>query len=430
MAGTGGCGRSEGPRRITVLFSNDLRGEIRSCGCAEHDLGGLGRRATFVAAVRDTAPDVIVVDAGGAFGTKVNYGRSKARLTLEALRRMGCVAMAPGEEEFGFGVDWLIEQVRRLDLPMLAVNVRDAGADTLLFRPAREVALPSGLRVAFYGAMSPRLRLPPQVEPGRVRIGPIEPALRREIERRRDADLHVLVAHMGRGEAQQLARRLEALDLIVVGSEGRPLRRIRRIGNAWLLTGSDRGLYAGIATCVLDRSNRIRAVVADNVPLDDRFADDPVVAKLFRAYDLEIAAKERSSIPAGVLEARRALRRPYAGVEACRECHEEIVAQWETTKHAHAFATLEERGRQYDRDCTPCHTTGFEDRGGFVALDVTPGLVNVQCESCHGNGHDHVADPDVATVGRARGACATCHRGQHSPEFDFDTYWPKIRHGD
>ena len=41
-----GCSEKETP--ITVAFSNNMNGEIRSCGCGAHDYGGLGRRATWI----------------------------------------------------------------------------------------------------------------------------------------------------------------------------------------------------------------------------------------------------------------------------------------------------------------------------------------------------------------------------------------------
>jgi hypothetical protein len=64
----------------------------------------------------------------------------------------------------------------------------------------------------------------------------------------------------------------------------------------------------------------------------------------------------------------------------------------------------------------------FEQDGGYVDADLTPELVNVQCEACHGPGKAHVesegssgsitARPDEAT-------CRTCHTPGQDAHFDY-----------
>jgi hypothetical protein len=127
------------------------------------------------------------------------------------------------------------------------------------------------------------------------------------------------------------------------------------------------------------------------------------------------------------------LRAMYQGAsfvrsEACKTCHEEAYKVWESSKHAHAFKTLEERHQDYNPDCVGCHTTGFRKPTGFLNAKSTPDLMNVQCESCHGPGMGH---PDK--LGKGYGTvtkdfCVTCHTPENSPDFDALAYRVKIRH--
>jgi Cytochrome c554 and c-prime len=426
-----GCSSHSSPQgRLTIAYSNDLHGEIRSCGCAADDFGGLGRRATFLADLRDTTGDFLLLDGGDIFGTGINYGKEKADLTLKSMARMGYQGVVVGEQDFGFGTDYIVRRPREVGLPVLAANVFASPGDTLLFPPSREVTLASGLRVGLIGVLSQHVKLPPQVpegsvvvrDPGRT-IAPIVQAMRPKV------DLVVVLAHMERGEAQSLAEALPDVDLIIHGHDGRALRHVRRFGHAYVLQVAQRGLYMGVAYATLGKDHRIATLENAVFPMDNSYADDEGIAKLFQAYDLDIAAKEKSLLPTGITNAAQLGGERFAGVGTCKTCHADIVATWEQSKHAHAFATLESEKREYDRDCTPCHSTGFYKRGGFVSATATPALENVQCEACHGNAADHAANPSVRTTAAARQACMECHTAERSPHFDFAAYWPRIQHG-
>jgi hypothetical protein len=246
---------------------------------------------------------------------------------------------------------------------------------------------------------------------------------------RGDADLIVVLAHMPRGEAQRFTQSLRGVDVVFHGHEGKPMRNMRRFGDAYLLQLTARGLYMGVAYANLGPDGRIASMHDAVVPMDGRFPDDEAIAKLFQAYDFDIAAKERATLPTGVTNVRNLVRDPFQGAEACKECHEGIYDAWATTRHAHAWKTLTDLSREFDRDCTPCHSVGFYKQGGFENVVATPHLTNVQCESCHGNAAAHVADPEVRTGVDARSLCRDCHDADQSPDFEVEAFWKRIDHG-
>ncbi|MFW6163404.1 MAG: multiheme c-type cytochrome, partial [Planctomycetota bacterium] len=117
----------------------------------------------------------------------------------------------------------------------------------------------------------------------------------------------------------------------------------------------------------------------------------------------------------------------YAGDRACRVCHERQHADWTLTRHACAWETLVRLGKQDDPKCARCHVVGFGQRGGFVSERRTPGLRDVQCESCHGrNGCAAFAGGQAQPVTAA--TCTPCHDPVHSPRFDLETYRPRVLH--
>ena len=96
-----------------------------------------------------------------------------------------------------------------------------------------------------------------------------------------------------------------------------------------------------------------------------------------------------------------ALAANYIGAESCSVCHKVAALSWEMSVHAKAFETLKpgvkkpekikaklDPDKDYTDDikCLKCHTTGYNEEGGFRDMTSTPSMVGVGCESCHGPG--------------------------------------------
>jgi hypothetical protein len=148
-------------------------------------------------------------------------------------------------------------------------------------------------------------------------------------------------------------------------------------------------------------------------------------------------AKSDYAKAAGTANVKAAAARPpipvppgkatYVGAEACGDCHGAAVDFWSKTRHAHAFATLEQSGKQLDYECIGCHVTGWDEPGGST-MAKNDALRNVQCEACHGPGSIHVdkegQEKPLAIVAQPpHDLCADrCHTPQHSDTFQRDAY--------
>jgi hypothetical protein len=168
----------------------------------------------------------------------------------------------------------------------------------------------------------------------------------------------------------------------------------------------------------------------------------------------------------------------FVGTDRCVKCHEAEAAKWNETAHGHALDSLEKVAkrptlRQFDPECVVCHAVGFGYDTGYRDAVSTPALKHVGCESCHGPGSGHAANPkdakllalqapwraertdrlpDVKTMeamARLNDAerekyplkpaekrmaravaehCKGCHDVENDPQFDLYKYWPKIYH--
>ena len=136
---TVGC--SENERSLTVAFSNNMVGEIRSCGCASRDFGGLGRRATFLNLERLAGDDFLLLEGGDFFGTNLNYGKEKASLTLQSMSFMGYDGLVLGEKDLTFGLDYIVEKSKSLRLPIVIANVYYEDSGERIFPASRIIKL-------------------------------------------------------------------------------------------------------------------------------------------------------------------------------------------------------------------------------------------------------------------------------------------------
>lgn len=112
----------------------------------------------------------------------------------------------------------------------------------------------------------------------------------------------------------------------------------------------------------------------------------------------------------------------YAGYSACEICHPEIVKSWKATPHANAFEALKTQGeeKQENPGCLQCHVVAYGKDGGFIDMELTPELKDVQCESCHGPSKPHAETLTMeGLVKPEEEVCRTCHTEEQDKNFDY-----------
>lgn len=119
----------------------------------------------------------------------------------------------------------------------------------------------------------------------------------------------------------------------------------------------------------------------------------------------------------------------------CGNCHVGKEADWEETNHAQAWAILQNTGSS-QAFCESCHTVNelgnpATETSGHNEVP-TDRYHDVQCESCHGPGLNHVENPDasqplanIAVGVDLTFGCGECHQGNHHP---FVNQWAESKH--
>jgi len=123
----------------------------------------------------------------------------------------------------------------------------------------------------------------------------------------------------------------------------------------------------------------------------------------------------------------------YVSYTTCEMCHSDKAEGWKTTPHAEAFEVLKTQGeeKQQNPNCIQCHVVGYDKDGGFIDMELTPELKDVQCESCHGPGKQHVETMSTEAIKGKPGeeVCRTCHTEGQDKDFDYEKK-SKLVHGE
>jgi hypothetical protein len=452
---------------VALVFSGEQNGYLEPCGCAglENQKGGLKRRFTFLKQLREKGWSVVPMDLGGQEVRAGVQAERKIDFSYRALAKMGYEAVGYGPGDL------------RVDLFSIVINLDDAAKRFV----SANVALGS-----FDNKSNVLYKI---IEVGGMRIGITSVLGKKEISGRKEAgdfsllepyqaiprilgelrqkkcDHLVLLANAEPFETKDLAQRFPEFDWVMTarGAEEPP---------------KDPGTIPGTNSHIVEVGQKAEYVVVvglyksgnpsfryQRVPLDHRFPDAPEMQQMQVEYQNQLKVLGLEGL--GVKSVPHKTGRKFVGSKTCADCHTKASAVYEKTPHKHATDTLvnPKPARHFDPECLSCHVTGWDPQNffpfesGYLSLTQTPDMVGNGCENCHGPAARHAAAENseikvedterdqlradlrlriVENEGNKKGQvfekakvakmCMECHDLDNSPEFDFQKYWPKVKH--
>lgn len=437
-----------GPR-LRLRISGNLEGRLEPCGCASGQLGGLARRAFYLQHDRDYD---LLLEGGNIAGDGTPLGREKLATALAVLDLHGYGVLGLGEQDF-------LQPLGDLSMYLQGFGLTPIASDLVETKPVTAgETFPSKLFRDHDGTPSARvaslvLRLPEGPAREHFEVRAPEASWRAAMADCPPERMRLLLVHGTPGEARAAAAYTPRPDLVIGVSPSmyEPPGQPEDVGGVPVVFTGVRGRM------ILDVSLARRD--NDGTPQITRYE----VVQLAGSKTAPGAAEDREARgmilehrnqvkELGLLESMAGQRptpgdRRYVGSSVCADCHEEATKAWKGTKHAHAWATLEqaETGTRYGwpvtayPDCVSCHVVGYGQVSGFVNPAKTPDLRDVGCEECHGPGNEHVdayaagLEPKAGEKGFMgpvpSGTCQRCHDFEQSPGFDYSARWKKIEHG-
>ena len=512
--------RDREPDAVVVL-SGQTWGYMRPCGCSANQKGGLERRANLIASLRAKGWPVTAVDLGDVAPPKTgvhDQNMLKYKYTMEALREMGYAAVGLGEYDFNQQLFELLAQYtyqKGGDRPVVLcgniVGVDDknnpATPREALFsqgegkRPAVEAfevvtvgTVPVGVTSVVGEDMIAKLK---KVDPtfgffdnskgglkallAAMDANPVKPAVK------------VLLYQGTKDSAMKLAAAFPEFNVILcqsMAAESEPPQfpTVLNNGKTLLVQVGHKGMSVGVVGLFktdkgVELKYQLVPLTEDFVTPEDKVKDSKVLA-ILEQYAADVKKQNLlaqftarpTPHPAQIQLPNENLT--FVGSDVCMKCHPGEYAVWTKSKHSHAMEALEKQAkrpanRQFDGECVVCHTVGFGQTSGYVNDAATPQLRHVGCESCHGPGSGHAANPGNKAVlallspwktkpddklpaaqvlnqlaatkpgepepvrvpvnqkqvmTAVSATCMKCHDPENDPKFDLNKYMPQIWH--
>ncbi|MBL8048801.1 MAG: hypothetical protein JNJ45_08970 [Chthonomonas sp.] len=376
--------RPAAPAATVIWIGGNTSGYLEPCGCVKPMTGGIRRKATLLRQQRG-ADDLTV-----ELGPFIKDPLRQSQLKLDAMAEFGRAAQV---DAMG-----LMAGDMKLDGPVLAAANSLSGGRFVQSQSTAVTQIQEAKGWTI-GAISPRLG-----DPGTAWTQLSSAAGENPILVMFDGDLEA---------ASAFAANRTGLKVVCYPSSS---PEAKNVGGVMVVGTGERGKYVGRLDLTAKRYK--------SFALGPEFADDSAVSRVMARYLARVKGENL------IAQEPRSHAAAFAGSKACAPCHTKIVDQWTKTGHGKAFVTLQKEQHDFDPDCVKCHVVGKDKTTGFVSVAKTPQLQHVGCESCHGPARDHAKKPKVYKLAKAGPqSCQTCHVPDHSPAFNFDSYWQKIKHG-
>lgn len=459
------CGR---PRiaRLTVIVSGYGMGYLKNCGCSGAQVGGEVRKARIVKAERELAlapkpadkarpAEALLVDLGNFTDGSNEITKIQSAGVIQSMALCGYESVGLGKRELSMAQDDLLKLLKRGELPYTAANLSfvapatgvDASSELNgIFKPYRVVTTKSGYRIGIIHAIDAFIADSLGKSNGfelSDPAGAVEGVLS---SHKKEADAWIVtLADVERGSTKPESFKQHPQLLSVIGF---PRENPLESGQESIADGPymseppfDRFKDVLRLTLSYDMNGKAAAGFAEHIAVAANISPDEETEKIIVQLEPEL---EKAQIKIDEETAQLPGKHPYyVGHLECAKCHNAIAQQMEASAHARAYESLVGKSQHRSAACLPCHVVGYGQPSGWNILHNPPLMQGVQCENCHGPGEYHVmlenkqpAPPDLQAEGRDahglqpanKAGCVVCHNTVNSENFNFDTYWPKIKH--
>lgn len=274
------------PADLVLFYGGEQGGRLGTCGCPDRPRGGLARQLAYINASRQANPGQadLVLNGGYWLEDPADFeGRPVPSIQAANL------AMAQGLGQVGVDAANIgyVDIPGLLELPSVPDWAVSANVQGLDRQPG--VVLQAGeLTVGVVGMTSFGYTL---ASAGDVQVGnPRQSALNALRDLEDQVDVLVLLSYRSSDAAADLAREVDALDVVIDTDLHRGHFSPERVNNAVWVRTHYQTMRLGELRVLVDETGQVEVVVDRKIDLDDQIGEDPALSALIATAQAEIDA--------------------------------------------------------------------------------------------------------------------------------------------
>ncbi len=232
---------------------------------------------------RNASENVLLLDGGNTLLGDDLAQQTQGKVIVEAMNLLGYDAMVLGDQDFGLGLDVLRQRMEEAKFPILSANVVISGTDQL-FAPPYVIKEIENHKVAIIGLTNQEAA---NAAGGAIVVrNPLEALQDVMNEVSKEADVIIVLSHLGTEVDFQMANEVRGIDLIVGGLSHDvldPPAWVEASGTVIVQAGYQ-GQRIGVVSLEIDSQGKVVSHQGQVVLLTDELADDPEMKALLDQY--------------------------------------------------------------------------------------------------------------------------------------------------
>ncbi|MDW7667853.1 MAG: 5'-nucleotidase C-terminal domain-containing protein [Bacillota bacterium] len=238
---------------ITIVHTNDTHARVEAGG---YDGMGFERVATIVKQMEAANPNTLVLDAGDAFHGQTIAQLNEGESIIKIFNEIGYDAMTPGNHDFNYGKERLLELDEMAEFPIVAANVMYE--DYSEFLPGYTIKEVDGVKIGIFGISTPETKYKshPKNTEGLDIFDPVIASKFMVAKLEDDVDVIVGLVHLGLDESSEhtsrlVAENVEGIDILVDGHSHSELTEGLMVGNTLIAQAGGYDNNVGIIDLVV-----------------------------------------------------------------------------------------------------------------------------------------------------------------------------------
>lgn len=299
---------------LTIVHTNDTHARIQSA----NGIIGFAKISTKVNELRAANPNLLLVDVGDTFHGQTIATLVKGESIAKVLNAMDYDVMVPGNHDFNYGQDRLLELKGMLNFPMISANIENE--DGTHYLPGFTIKTIGGLKVGIFGLTTPETayKTHPDNVTGLTFQNPIERAKDMVDLLKDNVDVLVCVGHIGEDAGSEFTSKkiieaVDGIDVFVDGHSHTTKPDGEMVNNTLLVQTGSYDANLGIVNLTVT-NGQITAKTAELFTTEEAadLADDPAVIDVIadvaaaNALITEVKVGETSVLLEGTRELVRA----------------------------------------------------------------------------------------------------------------------------